>query len=127
MGDLETVVRGMIAAYEKLDGDAILSMSGSDIQAVDEISRKWMRGTAALKEYFNALPGELSDVSTALSDFSETVYGDTGVVTFWIEQDYSFDGEEQHISAPTTAVFHKEGGTWRAVLFHSIPLPAESN
>jgi len=122
MGELETVVREIMAAYDKLDGDTIVGLSSEEIQVVDEQSRAWLRGIAAMKEYFSSAPNSLSDIRTKLSDFNETVWGDTGLVTFWLEQDYKVAGAAQHVSAPTSCVLRNEGGNWRAVLFHSIPL-----
>jgi ketosteroid isomerase-like protein len=43
-----------------------------------------------------------------------------------IEQDYTLDGESQLISAPTTIVFRRDAGGWKAALFHSIPLPEQT-
>jgi ketosteroid isomerase-like protein len=127
MGELEAVVRKMMTAYDELDGGTIIGLSSPEIQAVDEISRKWLRGVGALKDYFNSVPAEISDVRSTLSDISETSWGDVGLVTFWLEQDYKMAGQAQHVSSPTTCVLHKEEGTWRAVLFHTVPLPEESN
>jgi ketosteroid isomerase-like protein len=127
MGELEAVVRKAIAAFEKLDGDAIIEMSSPDIQGVDEISRKWLRGAGAFKDYFNSLQGQISNVHTTLNDIHETVYGDIGLVTCWLEQDYTMGGQKQHVSSPTSCVLRKEGDSWKAILFHTIPLPEESN
>ena len=126
MGELEAVVRQAIAAFEKLDGDAIGEMSSVDVQAVDELSRKWMRGAGALKDYFNGLQGQVTDIHSTLSDFNEKTYGDVGLVTCWLEQDYILGGQKQHVSAPTSCVLRKEGGAWRALLFHTVPLPEEN-
>jgi ketosteroid isomerase-like protein len=56
----------------------------------------------------------------------ERVWGDTGVLTCWLDQDYTMDGKAQHVSAPTTIVFRREGVEWKLALFHSIPLPDHS-
>ena len=56
----------------------------------------------------------------------EVIWGDAGVLTCWLEQDYTFKGTKQHISAPTTVVFRRDNGAWKMVVFESIPLPLES-
>jgi hypothetical protein len=43
-------------------------------------------------------------------------------VTCWLEQDYTLDGDAQHVSAPTTIGFVRIDGGWKVSLFHSIPL-----
>ncbi len=58
-----------------------------------------------------------------LSDVQETVWDDVGLVTCWLEQDYTYQGQPQHVSAPTSAVFRRTGGEWRIVMLHTIPLP----
>ena len=63
------------------------------------------------------------DVRTELRDAEERVWGDTGMLTCWLDQDYTMEGNAQHVSAPTTIVFRREGGEWKLALFHSIPLP----
>ena len=50
------------------------------------------------------------------------MWGDTGVLTRWLDQDYTMDGSPQHVSAPTRIVFRLEDGEWKLALFHSIPL-----
>ena len=41
------------------------------------------------------------------------------------EQDYTLEGNAQHVSAPMTTVLHRRGDGWKMVLFHSIPLPED--
>jgi ketosteroid isomerase-like protein len=65
----------------------------------------------------------VQDVRSELRDVRETTWGDAGLVTCWLEQDYTLEGTRQHISAPTSAVLRRDGAGWRIVLFHSIPLP----
>ena len=64
-------------------------------------------------------------LQSELQDAQERVWGDVGVLTCWLDQGYTFEGNAQHISAPTTIVFRREGGEWKVVLFHSIPLPEQ--
>jgi hypothetical protein len=52
----------------------------------------------------------------------EVVWGDVGLVTFWLEQDYNLEGQRHHISAPTSAVLRWEDEAWKVAVFHSVPL-----
>ena len=67
----------------------------------------------------------VTDIKSVLSDGNEIINGDEGLLTCWLEQDYTFEGSAQHVSAPTTALFKRENGEWKFTLFHSIPLPPE--
>jgi hypothetical protein len=97
-----------------------------DAQGVDEISRRWIRGRDDVEAYLRQLMGAVGDVRTELRDAEEHVWGDAGILTCWLEQDYTLEGKAQHVSAPTTIAFRREGGTWKAALFHSIPLPEQA-
>jgi len=122
---LEPVVRRTFAAFDALDIEAAERLMATDAQGVDEISRRWLRGHDEIAGYFRSLTPMLADVRTEISNYSETVWGDTGVATFWIEQDYTLEGTPTHVSAPTTTVLRREGGDWKVALIHSIPLPEE--
>jgi ketosteroid isomerase-like protein len=43
MAELEAAVRKMMDAFDRKDFDAITAMATDDAQAVDEISRRWIR------------------------------------------------------------------------------------
>jgi|SRR5712691_6645462 len=122
-GDLEKNVRDFLRLLDAKDFDAMTRMASDDVQGVDELSRRWMRGRRALQDYFKQFGPQLSDIHSTLSDVRETVWGDGGIVTCWLEQDYTYQGKKQHVSAPTTAVLRRSGSDWKLALFHSIPLP----
>jgi len=124
-GELEAVARRLVSALDALDVDAMTQLATDDAQGVDEISRRWMRGRGELESYLRQLTGAVSDVRTELRDVDERAWGDSGVLTCWLEQDYTMDGAHHHVSAPTTLVLRREGGDWRLALFHSIPLPED--
>jgi ketosteroid isomerase-like protein len=125
-GELAGVATEFVAALDSLDVDRMMERVGEGAQGVDEISRKWIRGTAELDAYLRQLAGSVSEVRTELKDANETVWGETGILTCWLEQSYLMDGQAQHVSAPTTMVFHREGGDWKLSLFHSVPLPEQA-
>ena len=124
-GELEKVANDLMAAFDAKDFDLIVESIGEDAQSVDEISRRWLRGEGELDSYLRQMLGAVSGLRSELQDAHEHVWGDVGVLTCWLDQDYTFEGNAQHISAPTTIVFRREGGEWKAVLFHSIPLPEQ--
>jgi hypothetical protein len=53
------------------------------------------------------------------------VWGDVGLLTCWLDQAYTLDGEPQQISAPTSVVLRQIDGAWRIALIHTVPLPEE--
>ena len=122
-GELEAVIRGMFDGLDRNDLEAMTKAFADDAQGVDEISRHWMRGRDELNAYVGGLLTMVEDVSSELHDVRETTLDRTGILTCWLEQDYTLGGERHHISAPTTAVFRHDDDGWKMVLFHSIPLP----
>jgi len=56
---------------------------------------------ATVDNYLRDLMPAVSDVETQLRDAEERIWGDTGLLTCWIDQDYTMHGTPQHISAPT--------------------------
>ena len=125
-GEMTAVVQRMFDALDKSDLDAALAMIGSDAQGIDEISRRWMRSPGEVTGYVRQLFDVATDVHSEMHDIHEVAWDDIGIVTFWLEQDYTFDGERSHVSAPTTAVLRRADGAWKLELFHSLPLPPES-
>jgi ketosteroid isomerase-like protein len=124
--ELANAANEFVAAIDSLDVDAMLDRTAEVAQGVDEISRRWIRGKADVGTYLRQLTSSVSDVRTELKDVSENVWGEVGVLTCWLEQTYMLEGREQHVSAPTTLVFHREGGEWKLSLFHSVPLPEQA-
>ena len=127
MGELQTALEDMFQAFERGDADALAALVATDAQGVDEISRKWMRGEDEVRNYLRGLVSMVTDIKTVVSDGNETIDGDTGLLTCWLEQDYTVEGNSVHVSAPTTVIFKREDGAWRFSLFHSIPLPEEAS
>ena len=122
-GELAGVVRELFAAFDRKDFAAALRAVAEDAQGVDEISRRWLRGRAEVEAHARQLEGAVQEIRSELRDVRAASWGDAGLVTCWVEQDYTLAGQRQHVSAPTSVVLRREGGAWRIVLFHSIPLP----
>jgi ketosteroid isomerase-like protein len=124
-GELETATRRFLDSVDRKDAEAVIRAGAKDVQGVDEISRHWMRGIDEFGAYIRQLVKMVDDVHTTISDGHETVQGDMGLMTCWMEQDYTLEGKPQHVSAPTTVAFRRESGAWKILLFHSVPLPPE--
>ena len=118
---MTAVLQGMFDALDKSDPEVALASIGADAQGIDEISRRWMRGPGEVTRYVRELFGIAEDVHSEMHDVHEVDWGETGVVTFWLEQDYTLDGDRGHVSAPTTAVLRREA---RGVEAGVVPLPA---
>ena len=122
---LEQETRAMFARLDAMDLAGLDELFDDGIQAVDELTRSWMRGRTTVAGYFSQLEDIVSDVRTELRDVHEYVSGDTAVLTFVLEQTYSAAGERHALIAPTSVVARRDGGGWKLLLFHSVPLPEE--
>lgn len=124
-GALETATRQLFKALDQKDPDAILSSAAKDVQTVDEISRRWQRGIDALGSYFRQAFDMVDEIQSTINDVNESVQGETGLVTCWLEQDYTLEGKRTHVSAPTTVAFRRQGDAWKIVLIHTVPMPPQ--
>ena len=124
--ELRNVATDFFAALDALDADRMKEMLSGDVQSVDEVSRRWLRGRGDVDNFLRELMPAVSDVGTQLRDTEERIWGETGVLTCWIDQNYTMNGTPQHISAPTTLILRRDGGAWKLVLWHSIPLPEQA-
>jgi len=122
--ELETITRQMLSALDRNDAEGFIRNSASDVQAVDEISRRWLRGVGEVSDYLRSVVKQIEGVRSTINNVREVIWGEAGVLTCWLEQDYTLEGTKQHVSAPTTVVFRRDNGAWKMVLFESIPLPA---
>jgi ketosteroid isomerase-like protein len=123
---LEQMVCQLLERLDAMDLDAVGAMVDDDVQGVDEIARRWMRGREAIEGYFSQLKETVSDVRSRMSDVHEAAWGDAGLVTFVLDQTYTLDGQQQTISAPTSIVFRRRSSDWKIVLIHTVPLPEEA-
>jgi ketosteroid isomerase-like protein len=123
---LEAKVERLLELLDALDVNALSAMVTDDAQSVDEITRGWTRGRAALEAYLSQLKETVSDVHSRMSDAQESVWGEVGLVTFVLHQTYTMDGKEQNISAPTTIVFRRQDGDWKIALIHTVPIPEQA-
>ena len=124
--ELALVVRRLFDDLDRQDFEAVRGYFTTDAQAVEEISRRWMRDSDEIADYFTRLTPILSDVKSQLHDVHEVTWADTGLVTLWLEQSYVLEGQLQKVSAPTTIVLRREHGNWKIALAHSVPMPPDA-
>jgi ketosteroid isomerase-like protein len=124
--DLESTARGLFDALDRKDFDRILSMATDDVEGIDEISRGWLRGRAAMETYLKSLGEQVSNIRSTLSDIHAVHLGDVGIVTLVLDQEYDIGGQRKSIHAPTSLVFRRVDGDWGLALLHSVPLAEES-
>jgi ketosteroid isomerase-like protein len=120
---LEQEVHRLFELLDSMDIRGISAMLTDDAQGIDEISRRWMRGKAALDAYFAQLEGTVSEPKSQVSDLHATSWGEVGLVTFVLDQTYKMNGEEHRISAPTSIVFNRDNSGWKVAMIHTVPLP----
>lgn len=120
---LDQMAQRLFALVDALDLDGVRALMTDDCEEVDEISRTWRRGRAAVEAYFEEVLAAISDVHTDLRDVAVREWADTGIVTCVIDQRYRYDGRDERITAPTTLLLRREDGDWRIALMHTVPLP----
>lgn len=116
----------MLERLDAMELDGLGGMVDDEVQGVDEIARRWMRGRPAIEGYFSQLKDTVSDVRSRMSDLQEDAWDDAGLVTFVVDQTYTLDGQQQTIPAPTWIVFRRRGSDWKIILIHTVPLPQEA-
>jgi ketosteroid isomerase-like protein len=120
--DPEGVVRELFDAVDGLDFQRALATLADDVQSVNEMSRSWLRGKDSKAASYENIDGSMSGGRSELSDVRTEVWGDTALVTLWLEQDYTHEGTTQHVSAPSSFLLRRDADSWKIVLIHSIPV-----
>jgi ketosteroid isomerase-like protein len=120
---LEDQVHRAFEAVDVMDTETLASMLTDDAQGIDEISKGWMRGRAALEAYFGQLEGMVDEVKSSVRDVHAIEWEETGVITCVVDQTYDMGGERQEITAPTSLTLRREDGDWKIAVFHSVPMP----
>ena len=109
--------------HHDLKDIAYLHATFSDeAQGVDEISRSWFRGRAALETYLAENLPRVEDMHSVVESYAVVRWNDTEVETFMLRQHYVFDGAPYDIEAPTTMIWRREDGAWRLALVRTVPL-----
>jgi ketosteroid isomerase-like protein len=126
-GTLTELAQELFSDLDAERFDQLVDRATEDVQGVDEISRRWLRGRAAMQTYLDGLRGNIAGIHSTLRDTREADFGDVGLVTATLEQTYSLSGRNETIVAPTSILFRREDGTWKFALLHSVPIPETAN
>ena len=123
---LERLAHDLLDAFDALDMKRMTALMAQDIQGVDEISRRWLRGIDSIGEYFGMLEQMgVTDPKTTISDLHAWEREGIGVATLMTDQTYRAGGETIHVTAPMTLIARNEDGAWKIAVIHAVGLPTE--
>jgi ketosteroid isomerase-like protein len=118
----DQVIHELFAALDALDVDRLGALMSDDVQAVDEVNRKWVRGKSDVTAYLTHVAHDIEHVFAQISDITVAETGDMRIVTFMLDQSYNAGGRGESVHAPATAVLRLEGDNWKVALYHSVTL-----
>jgi ketosteroid isomerase-like protein len=118
----EEVIHELFAAIDALDVDRLGELMCDDVQAVDEMTRQWVRGKRDVCAYLTRVADDVEHVTAQISDISVTDTGESLVVTFMLDQVYDAGGRGDSVHAPSTAVLRRSRDSWKVALYHSVTL-----
>lgn len=122
--DFAAETRKMFKLFDQMKVDELRALFATDVQGVDEISRKWMRGGKAIDNYFAQLEKmNVEEMRSRLSDLHSEKWGDVAVVTGMADQTYSVEGTPMTIKAPITVLYRRVKDGWKIALIHAVSLP----
>ena len=124
---LEAETERILRLLDAMELEALGATLTDDAQSVDEITRGWTRGRAAIDAYLRQLRDTVSNIRSHARDLHATSWGDTGIVTFVLEQTYTLNRAQQTLEAPTSMVFRRVRDSWKVALIHTVPLPDDAN
>jgi ketosteroid isomerase-like protein len=119
--DLKKIVVGMFKSLDDLDSEGVVKYFSDDVEQVDELAKKWLRGKAICVAAIEGMMTSVSDIKSEVSDINVISSSDMAIVTCTLNQSYTFEGKSISIVAPTTIAFRLENGVWKAVLLHTVP------
>ena len=120
----DQVIHELFAALDALDVDRLGALMSDDVQAVDEVRRKWVRGKRDVTAYLTHVADDIEHVTAQISDITVAEAGETQIVTFMLDQSYNAGGRGESVHAPATAILRREGDDWKVALYHSVTLRA---
>ena len=119
--DLKKIVVGMFKSLDDLDSEGVVKYFSDDVEQVDELAQKWLRGKAICVAAIEGMMTTVSDIKSEVSDLNLISSSEMAIVTCTLNQSYTFEGKSISIVAPTTIAFRLENGAWKAVLLHTVP------
>jgi hypothetical protein len=97
-----------------------------DARGVAEVSRRWLRGRDASAEYVQQPLPAIENLNSQLGDVQETAWNDVGLVTCWLEQDHTYQGQSQHVSSHLRRVSPVGRAVARRHAAHDPPARADA-
>ena len=116
------LVSTFFAAVDRLDAEGVVGFMAEDAAAVDELTKGWARGRAAIAAVWMPVLESMTSVSSQVDELVVHELGVSVMVTCRLRQTYRIDGVETRIDAPTTFVLRPGNEGWQIVLFHSVPV-----
>ncbi|MBJ7327228.1 MAG: nuclear transport factor 2 family protein [Chthoniobacterales bacterium] len=116
------LVSTFFAAVDRLDAEGVVGFMAEDAAAVDEVTKGWARGRAAVAAVWMPVLESMTSVSSQVDELVVHELGVSVMVTCRLRQTYRIDGVETRIDAPTTFVLRPGNEGWQIVLFHSVPV-----
>lgn len=116
------LVSTFFAAVDRLDAEGVVGFMAEDAAAVDEVTKAWARGRAAVAAVWMPVLESMTSVSSQVDELVVHELGVSVMVTCRLRQTYRIDGVETRIDAPTTFVLRPGNEGWQIVLFHSVPV-----
>ena len=116
------LVSSFFAALDRLDAEGVVGFMADDAAAVDETTKGWARGRAAVAAVWRPVIESLTSASSQIDELVVQELGENVLVTCRLRQTYVIGGVETRIDAPTTFVLRRTGDGWKIVLFHSVPV-----
>ena len=125
--DFKKEVKRLFETFDRQDVTALKSLMAEDIQGVDEISRRWLRGKASIDEYFEMLrDAGVADIRSRPAGLTVKQWDDVAVVTCMVNQSYKANGKAVDIEVPTTVLYRLVNDDWKIQLIHGVALPDQA-
>lgn len=116
------LVTSFFTALDCLDSEGVIGLMAEDAAAVDETTKAWVRGRAAVASHWIPVIKSLTSASSQVDELVVQELGENVMVTCQLRQTYVIGGVETRIDAPTTFVLRWAGDAWKILLFHSVPV-----
>lgn len=123
---LEQIAGRMLELLDSMDLDGLGAMLTDDAQSVDEITRGWTRGRAAIEAYMSQLKDSVSRCNVADEWRPRSRLGRRWAGHLRTRSDL-YDGRSAafHL-APTSLLFRFQDGDWKIALIHTVPIPEQA-
>ena len=116
------LVASFFTAIDGLDSEGVIGLMAEDAASVDETTKAWVRGRAAVAAHYIPVIKSLTSASSQVDELVVQELGENVMVTCQLRQTYVIGGVETRIDAPTTFVLRWTGDAWKIVLHHSVPV-----